>query len=188
MFAHVTVLLSMIFALALTHVFATASTLILERRRVRFSGLLTATMVNSSLGVIVNWLFLWQLEDIKHWSVAEVLLQLSWVIPQYFTCSLLAMDCSEELLDMGAFYERQRPVIYSAYVGLFVMAMVENYADRHNLEGWKPNEWIGADLLVLIMFICSVIAGWAKPRRLQWLAVAAMLVENAWFLVSYTLS
>ncbi|MBV9008751.1 MAG: hypothetical protein JO354_06220 [Verrucomicrobia bacterium] len=179
----------MIFALALTHVFATASTLILERKRVRYSGLLTATMINSSLGVIVNWLFLWQLEDIKHWSVGEVLLQLSWVVPQYFTCSLLAMPCGDgELLHMPEFYERQRPVIYSAYLILFVMAMTENYADRHNLEGWKPNEWIGADLLVLVMFICSVVAGWAKPRWLQWLAIAAMILENAWFLVSYTIT
>lgn len=188
MFQHVTVLVSLIFAIALTHVFSSASDLILARDRVHFSGLLAMTMLNSALGVIINWLFLWQLEDIKHWSLAEVLLQLSWVIPQYFTCSLVGMPCSEqERLEMPRFYQRQRGAIYSAYLALFVMAAVENYADRNNLEGWKPNEWIGADLLVLIMFVCSLLAGWAKPRWLQWAGVLGIFIENVWFLVSYTL-
>ena len=108
MFQHVTVLVSFIFAIALTHVFSSASTLILARERVRFSALLAVSMVNAPLGVIINWLGLWPLQNLKHWSAVEGLLQqLGWVIPNYFSCSLVAMPCSEsELLDMGAFFER----------------------------------------------------------------------------------
>src|ERR1044071_8885725 len=103
MFQHVAVLVSFIFAIALTHVFSSASQLLLarDRVRVRVSALLTVSMVNAALGVIINWLGLWELQNLKHWSLGEVLLQLGWVIPNYFSCSLVAMPVSESgLLDM----------------------------------------------------------------------------------------
>jgi hypothetical protein len=65
MFQHVSV--SFIFAIALPYVFS--------------------SMVNAALGVIINWLGLWELQNLKHWSLAEVLLQLGWVVPNYFSCS-----------------------------------------------------------------------------------------------------
>src|SRR5258705_11165959 len=95
MFQHVSVLVSFIFAIALTHVFSSTSQLILARDRVRFSALLAVSMLNAALGVIINWLGLWELQNLKHWSLTEVLLQLGWGIPNYFSCSLVAMPCSE---------------------------------------------------------------------------------------------
>jgi hypothetical protein len=148
MFQHVTVLVSFIFAIALTHVFSSASQLLLARDRVRFSALLAVSMVNAALGVIINWLGLWELQNLKHWSLAEVLLQLGWVIPNYFSCSLVAMPSSESgPLDMPAFFERQRRVIFSATLALAVMGALATYFDRNNFEGWRPNDWIGAELL-----------------------------------------
>jgi hypothetical protein len=183
MFQHVSVLVSFIFAIALTHVFSSASQLLLARDRVRFSALLTVSMVNAALGVIINWLGLWELQNIKHWSLAEVLLQLGWVIPNYFSCSLVAMPYSESgLLDMSAFFERQRRVIFSATLALAVMGGLATYLDRNSFEGWKPNDWIG-----LLLAVCAVLAGWAKPRWLQWLGVGGMLVQNISFFVFYTL-
>src|ERR1700757_3092655 len=113
MFQHVTVLVSFIFAIALTHVFSSASQLLLARDRVRFSALLSVSMINAALGVIINWLGLWELQNIKHWTLGEVVLQLGWVVPNYFSCSLVAMPVSEKdgPLDMPAFFERQRRII-----------------------------------------------------------------------------
>jgi hypothetical protein len=62
MFQHVIVLVSFIFAIALTHVFSSASQLLLARDRVRFSAILAVSMVNAALGVIINWLGLWELQ------------------------------------------------------------------------------------------------------------------------------
>jgi len=187
MFQHVTVLVSFIFALALTHVFSSASHLIIERDRVRFSGLLAVTMLNAALGIIINWLFLFQLHNIIRWSLSEVLLQLMWVVPQYFTASLVAMPRGGKSLDMVAFYERQRPAIYSAFLALFVLGGFENFADRHNLANWASNEWIGADLISAAFAICSIVAGWAKGRWLQWAGVIGVFALSAWFLGSYTI-
>src|SRR5947209_6944748 len=169
MFQHVTVLVSFIFAIALTHVFSSASLLLLGRDRVRFSALLAVSMLNAALGVLINWLSLWELQNIKHWSLTEVLLQLGWVVPNYFSCSLVAMPVSESgPLDMPAFFERQRRIIFSATVALSVMGGLANYLDRNNIEGSKPNEWIGAEVVGLSLALFAVLAGWAKPRWLQW--------------------
>jgi hypothetical protein len=188
MFQHVTVLVSFIFAIALTHVFSSASQLLLARDRVRFSALLTVSMVNAALGVIINWLGLWDLQNLKHWSLGEVLLQLGWVVPNYFSCSLVAMPVSESgPLDMSGFFERQRRVIFSATLALSVMGGLATYLDRNNFQGWKPNDWIGAELLGLLLAVCAVLAGWAKPRWLQWVGVGGMFVQNICFFVFYTL-
>jgi hypothetical protein len=187
MFQHVTVLVSFIFAIALTHVFSSASSLILERERVRFSSLLAVSMVNAALGVIINWLSLWDLQNLKRWSLTEVLLQLGWVIPNYFSCSLVAMPCSETgTLDMQAYFDRQRRVIFSATLALWAMGSLATYADRNNF-GWKPNEWIGAEYAALPLGLCALLAGWAKPRWLQWVGVAGLFAQNVWYFVFYTL-
>jgi len=187
MFQHVTVLVSFIFAIALTHVFSSASQLILARERVRFSWLLSTSMLNAALGVIINWLSLWQLEKLKRWTLGEVLLQLGWVIPNYFSCSLVAMPYSESgVLDMAAFFERQRRVIFSATVALWVMSSLATYLDRSNFEGWKPNDWIGFELYGLPLGICAMLAGWAKRRWLQWVGVGGLFVQNIAYFVLFT--
>jgi hypothetical protein len=190
MFQHVTVLVSFIFAIALTHVFSSASQLLLARDRVRFSALLTVSMVNAALGVIVNWLGLWELQNLRHWSLGEVLLQLGWVVPNYFSCSLVAMPVSENgPLDMSAFFDRQRRIIFSAALAMSLMGGLANYLDRNNLEGWKPNDWIGLELLGLgfLLAVCALLAGWAKPRWLQWVGVGGMFVQYIWFFLFYAL-
>src|SRR5260370_2753670 len=182
MFQHVSGLVSFSFAIALTHVFSSASELLLARGRVRFASLVAGSMVNAALRVIINWLGLWELQNLKHWSLGEVLLQLGWVVPNYFSCSLVAMPVSENgPLDMSAFFERQRRVIFSATLALAVMGGLATYLDRNNFERWKPNDWIGAELLGLLLAVCAVLAGWAKPRWLQWVGVGGMFFQNIFF-------
>jgi hypothetical protein len=189
MFQHITVLFSFVFAIAMTHVLSCVSKLILVRDRVRFSGLHALWMLDALMLLLINWISLWLLETVKHRSVGEIMVQLGWAIPQYFTCSLISMPVgNEEVIDMRAFYERQRPVLFSAFAVTYAMSMVANFADRNNLEGWKPGDWIGAELLVLPMLITALVAGWAKPRWLQWTAAWSALALQSWFLISsYTL-
>ena len=190
MFQHITVLFSFVFAIAMTHVLSCVSKLILGRDRVRFSGLHALWMLNALMMLLINWISIWLLETVKHWSVGEIMVQLAWVIPQYFTCSLISMPAgNEEVIDMRAFYERQRPVLFSAFAVTYAMSMVANFADRNNLEGWKPGDWIGAEMLVLPMLIAALVAGWAKPLWLQWIAAWSALALQSWFLISsYTVA
>src|SRR5438309_2099723 len=120
MFQHVTTLFSFIFAIALTHVFASISELVTARDRVRFSGLHALWMVNVLVALLVNWMSVAELSAVKHWSAGEIALQLTWVIPQYFACSLISMPARDgDRFDMQAFYEHQRPAFFSALVLLY---------------------------------------------------------------------
>jgi len=186
MFQHITILFSFIFAIAFTHLLASATALVLARRRVRFSVLHAAWMVVASGFLLYDWITLVQY-SVTRWSIGEVMLQMSWVIPQYFTCSLLSIKVSEVgEVDMHAFFEEQRPAIFSAYIVLSVAILLETYLDRNNMgAGWTPNDWIGADLLTLPALLYSWIAGWAKSKRLQWMAACAALAQTFWFFWSF---
>jgi hypothetical protein len=137
-FQHITVLFSFVFAIALTHVLSCVSKLILARDQVRFSGLHALWMFNALVVLLINWISIWQLEAVKHWSVGEIMIQLGWAIPQYFTCSLISMPVGNEgVIDMDAFYERQRPVLFSAFA--LIMNLVSSPGGK---EFWKERGYL----------------------------------------------
>jgi len=74
-FEHVTILLSFVYALALTHLLSSATELLVARKQVRFSGLYAAWFLTALLVVLINWLSLWGLVAVKRWTIAEVMLQ-----------------------------------------------------------------------------------------------------------------
>jgi hypothetical protein len=143
-------------------------------------------MANALLGLLVNWLGIGELSAVKSWTVIEILLQFVPALVQYFTCSLLSVRREgSEVLDMPAFYERQRPAIFTAFSAMMITSMMQNYVDRNNLAGFNASDWIGANLLVLPMLFATLIAGWAKPRWLQWAVGLTMFALEAWFLGTY---
>lgn len=188
MFEHVTILLSFVFAFALTHLLSSATELILARARVRFSGLHALWMFNALLSLLVNWLSLWGLIVIRHWSVAEVVLQFAAAIIQYFTCSTLSIRPQEdEIIDVPALYGKQRPVIFVAFTALMLIGMLQNWWDRDNTAGLTPTSWIGEDISALPLLTAILIAGWAKPKWLQWAAGLATVAFQTYFLVIYAM-
>ena len=58
MFEHVTILLSFVYAIALTHLLSTTTELVLAGKRVRFSALYAAWMFNAILLLLNNWIAL----------------------------------------------------------------------------------------------------------------------------------
>jgi hypothetical protein len=60
-FEHISVLLSFVYALALTHLLSSATELMIARRRVRFSGLYAVWAVNAAALLMSNWVALYTL-------------------------------------------------------------------------------------------------------------------------------
>jgi hypothetical protein len=186
MFEHVTILLSIILALAMTHVLASATELIWERQTVRFYGLHALWMGNALFGLLAYWLSIWQLAGVKRWTGFEILLQFLPAIVQYFACSLVSIRReASEIMDMRAFYERQRPAIFTAFSLMTVASMIQIYVDRKHLVGLNPSDWAGAELPVLLILTATLIAGWAKPLWLQWAAGLLVFGLEALFLAVY---
>jgi hypothetical protein len=156
---------------------------------VRFSGLLGLWMLNALIGLLVNWLSIWQLHVIRHWTVADVLLQFAPAVLQYFACSLVSIRAEGDgPLDMPAFYARQRPAFTGAFAAMMVVNLVQNYVYRQSSAGISGNDWIWEDLLVAPMLAAALIGGWARPAWLQWAGALAMAALETYFLATFAIT
>ena len=187
MFEQVTVLLSFVYAIALTHLLSSANELVLERRRVKFSGLYALWMANALLILIENWLTFWGLHAVKSWSVNLISLQFALAIVQYFTCSLLVIRPKDgEPIDMAALFEERRVIVAGAFSALWIVAMVMNYLDRDIFFSPQSSQWFTADVILLAASVFIALAGWARPIWLQWVGGLGVFAVAAKFFVAYT--
>lgn len=188
MFELVTVLLSFVFAIALTHLLTSSTELVWARNRLVFSGLQALWMLSAALSILVNWIGLEPLHAIRNWSVSEIEIQFVAAVVQYYTCSLISMRPKEEgLVDMPMFYERERPAIFTAYSAMMVISMFQNWWDQKTF-GVSNFDLLKANALVLVMLAMTITAGWAKPKSLQWGAAVIMLGLQAYFVITYSLT
>jgi len=188
MFEHVTVLLSFVFALALGHILTSTTELTWARRRLRFWWLQALWMLSAVLSILVNWIGLAPLSSMKHWSPAEITLQFVAAVVQYYTCSLISIRPEKDgVVDMPAFYEQERPSIFTAYSAMMIVSMFQNAWDASSY-GMTESMMLQSVGVVALMLVATLIAGWAGPRWLQWAAVIAMLGLQSYFLVNYVVT
>jgi hypothetical protein len=188
-FEHVTILLSFVYAVGLTHLLSTTTELLIAGKRVRFSGLYASWVALALLWVLTNWMSLWGLVALKHWTAAEVVLQFLTAVIQYFTCSTFRIGEArgDEAVDLPALYEVRRPLIFGAFLALCVVACFENWWDRNNMAGFGPSTWIGEDLTIVPMGVAVAVAGWARSVWLQWAAAALMAGLTIFALAIYAM-
>ena len=187
MFEHVAMLLSFVYALALTHLLASATELIIARDRVKFYGLQAAWMAAALLGLFTNWLQFWPLRAIGHWTLLDVSLLMLTAVVQYFTCALVSVRVEREgPVDMESFFLRQRPMFLSAFGGLLVVAMILNFAERNQSAGLSGTAWIGEDLLIVPFAVPLVVASFARAAWLQWASVLTFIALFTAVLLLFT--
>ena len=185
MFEHITLFLSFIYAIAITHLLSSATELILARDRVKVSWLLLGWMAAALQLLVINWLSFAPLSAVKHWTLGDALLQFTEAFIQYFTCSLVSMRVDKEgVVDMPAFFARQRPVILSAVLALGIDASIGNYLNR-DVSGLRPDAWIGQDMLIAGLNLVLLLAIFIRASWVQALSVITMLVAFAYFLVQF---
>ncbi|MBX7249093.1 MAG: hypothetical protein K1X35_08645 [Caulobacteraceae bacterium] len=178
MFSHVATLLSFVYALCLTHVLASAGELLLARDRVVFSGLQAVWMLNAAVIALFNWLAMWTLKDLETWSIGWIASLVAVAIIQFFICSLVSVKPREEgPVDMGAFYDRQRPMFIGGFLTLGVTSMVINALDPslQSPAAFGLRNWVLQDLAILPINGLMLLALLARSRWLQWLAALGML-------------
>lgn len=180
MFSHVTVLISFIFAIAVTHLFTSTTELIWAHDRVRISWLQIVWMLNALVGVMIGWMGMFYLSKRTSWDAAEVAINFAGAGVQYFTCSLISIRPKDEgTIDMPAFYARVRPYVGSVFAASCAIGMFENWSDRDMMP--TADGWVYADLAVLPMVIFCLLGGWARPLWLQWIGAIGMLLIQGYF-------
>src|SRR5262249_41677916 len=157
-FEHVTILLSFVYALAISHLLTSATELMWARDRVRVSWLHVLWMFNALLILFENWLGIWSLSTRPQWDVAEVTLWFMAALIQYFTCSLVSVRPKDEgPIDLNAFFQRQRPMIFTAFLALAAINMFQNWWDRALIPA--SYSWLTVDLTIAMLMIAYAIAG-----------------------------
>jgi hypothetical protein len=103
---------------------------------------------------------------------------------QYFTCSLISLRPPEAgVIDMPAFYARQRPYIFGAFLLMTAFNMFQNWWDSSS----GPGYWIPSDLTIAPMLVFVGLAGWARASWLQWIGGIAYTALSSYFLFTYAL-
>lgn len=87
----------------------------------------------------------------------------------YLVCATLSIKVREhERVDMPAFFEGNRLVIFGAMIAGSLSGMVLNYMGRNFAA--HSDDWIKADGAILAGLAVIAVAALAKPKWVQWSA------------------
>ena len=182
-FDHVLVLLSFVFALALTHLLSRVGGLVVARKRVRFSPLLALAIVNAVAFVFENWLMLWTVRGWQHIGLVGVAVLFAFSLTMYFICAVAAPEVSDEgPIDLEAFYwENYRP-----FYGFVLLLMLESFPVNYlYLETPTPQMFFETNIWTLPSIAPCVLALVVKARWSQWLSGLFTLAMSIAFTIEF---
>jgi hypothetical protein len=183
-FDHVLVLLSFVYALALTHLLSRIMGLYLARERVKFSALPALLALNAILTVFFTWLELWPFRATPTWDLLSIGAQFAFAVAVYFQCSVALPEVTPEgTVDLDAFYRRESRTYYKIFLISVLIAIASNFTllkshDFHAFWLWQ--------LAVLPLLAITVLALALRPRWAQWTA-ALLTVPVLFGLNAYAL-
>lgn len=183
-FEHVSLLLSFVYALALTHLLSRIGVLLTVRKRTKFSGLLALMMFNCILLVFFNWLALWDLRTLRAWDISTITVQFAQGIVLFGLCSLAAPEVTDEgtEIDLEGFYWEQRPLFYSLFIVGVTLALLANTAF---LKTANAALFLKQNSLVIFMMLPGVLALFVRARWAQWAAGVGALLLFAYFTATF---
>jgi hypothetical protein len=164
-FEHVIVLLSFVYALALTHLLSGVAYLIRAGRRVRFSWIQAGWMLNALIIIIANWIGFWDLRRLPSWGVGTIAFILAMAIANYLQAALVCPEVGHEgIVDLRDFHRRQG----RRYIGAFVVSIA--FALSANVvfgSEYRFGDLLEQNLAVIPMLLIAVLAMVFLGRRVQ---------------------
>jgi hypothetical protein len=177
-FDHVTVLLSFVYALALTHLLSRAAAIYVARARVRFSWLTALMAVNGILNVLNNWLALWSLRSASSWDIASIACQFVFAIAVFFQCALAIPEAAPEgPIDLEAYFWREYRAFYSVALAGVLIIMAGNFTF---LKTADPAAFWTWQIVCLVDALPIVLALCVRTRWMQYgAAITSALLSVA---------
>jgi hypothetical protein len=178
-FDFVLVLLSFVYALALAVVLQSAGRLIIERHRVKFSGLLALAMLNAAVTVFISWLGMWDYRDTKGITLYDVTIFFISSVFIYLFCVAVSPEPDEAgEVNMEAFFWGQVRFFYGAFLGLMLsyVAATEIY-----LRTSHPEFFIEQTLGDIPPFLVALAGFLSRNQRVQWgVGILILIMSVAW--------
>ncbi len=173
-FEHIILLLSFVYALAITHLLSCVAGFIRAGRRLRFSWFHAFWMVNALVVIITNWISFWDLRLLPSWSVGTIFFTFLLAFVNYLQAALVCPEHqSEGTIDLRAFHAQQGQRYIGAFAALCAVAVVGNfiYGSTYNVA-----EWSAQNLAVIPMLAVALVATIVRRR---WVDIAAPIALAA---------
>lgn len=172
-FDFVVVLVSFIYALALSHLLSRIGTLLLAER-VRLSPLGMLMAANAIWGVFFSWLGIWSLHTIPDWSFWSILVQFAFAVALFFICVFAAPEGGSE--GHESFFWAQHRRFYWAYIVGTTLGIASNAT---YLQSADPSLFLKWNLVSLPMYLPCILGLASRARWAQWTAGIALLLVTA---------
>ena len=174
------VLLSFVYAAAVTHVLSTAGEIIIASKRVRLSWINAGWMCATLLFTCGWWIGLWDLHTVTVWSVGAVAFYFSVAAGIYLTVRLVSPRIPERgEIDLRAFHADEGRKYLVAYTILSVMTIITNAGLG---QGDSAIQWPAQNVVIIPMTIATGIAAiFIRNLRVQAFAVAIQILGWLWY-------
>lgn len=183
-FEHVLVLLSFVYAVALTHLLSCIAGYIRGWERLKFSWIHAYWVLNALILIVANWISFWDMRAIKSFSMGSVLLVFLMAFVNYLQAALVCPEFpAAGEIDLERFHAEQGRRYLAAFFLSTLSALVVNLVFG---AGFAVQEWLSQNLVVAPMTVAAGVATiFARTRWVQ--AVCAMLSLGCWITYFATL-
>lgn len=122
---------SIVYALALTHLLLSVTTMIRYRGKVMLSDPLLVWMLVALAFLVINWLSLWDFHELQTVTIWPIAVLFVFSINVYLVCALIAPSFErDEDFDLRTFQDRQR----TAYLAAFASLGIPLFVKRHDVQ------------------------------------------------------
>jgi hypothetical protein len=167
------VLLSFVYAAAVTHVLSTAGEIIIASKRVRLSWINAGWMCAALLFTCAWWIGLWDLHTVTVWGVGTVAFYFFVAAGIYLTVRLVSPRIPERgNVDLRAFHADEGRKYLLAYSILSVVTVVTNAGLG---QGGSAIQWPAQNFVIIPMTIATALA--AIFIRTMWLQAFAVAIQ-----------
>lgn len=167
------VLLSFVYAAAVTHLLSTAGEIIIASKRVHFSWFNAGWMCAALLFTCAWWIGLWDLHTASVWSVGSIAFYFSVAAGIYLNARLVSPRISEKgEIDLRAFHVDEGQKYLVAYVVLCMVTIITNAGLG---PGGSAVQWPAQNMVIVPMAVMTAIA--ATFIRKPWVQAAAVAVQ-----------
>ena len=172
-FDYISVVLSVVIGLGLSHLLTGSVDLIQARDRVRFYWVHSLWVVLTFVGIVFLWWSIWRLRVLTNWNFVSFLLLLLEPVLMFVAAAFLVPRPSERRIDLREHFYASRRGMFGANASLAALLIVQNGLLNGRL-------WITADAYLLFVLVLCVI-GIVTARPIFHSAAVILLI--GWLVV-----
>ncbi|MBS0471114.1 MAG: hypothetical protein JSR60_08590 [Proteobacteria bacterium] len=176
-FEHVLVLVSFVYAVALTHLLGFVAASIRNWERLRFSWIHAFWVLNAFILIIANWISLWDLRNIGTFGTGLVVFTFVLAFSNYLQAALVSPEMpASGAIDLEAFHDEQGRRYILGFMGSVITALIGNaiLGASFNIVEWSQQNLVVAPMLV----VAIVAAIFVRNRAAQ--AACAFVQLTTW--------